>query len=79
MSEGAGQCHCEDGLQKVADVVVGGLPVAGKKKMSHLASVRGMWGNYRLVSLTLAFKEDCGAGPTDSHVLALKSQEDDWE
>ena len=57
MSGGAGQCHCEDGLQKAVDLVVGGLPVTGKKKMSHLASRRRVWGNYRLVSLTLAFRK----------------------
>lgn len=44
MSGGAGPCHYEDGLQKVVDAVVGGLPVAGKKKMSHLASRRRMSG-----------------------------------
>lgn len=54
---GAGQCHCEDGLQKVLDWTVEGLPVTGRKKVSHLASRRRMWGNYRLLSVTLALRK----------------------
>jgi len=36
----------------------GGLPVTGKKTMSHLASGRRMWGgDYRQVSLTVALRK----------------------
>lgn len=56
----AGQCPCEDGLQKAVDLRAGGLAITGKKKMSHLASRRRMWGNYRQVSLTLGFRKIVG-------------------
>lgn len=42
------------------DWMVGGLPVTGKKKMSHLASGRRMWGNDRLFRLTLALRKIVG-------------------
>lgn len=52
--------YFKDGLQKEVDLVAGWLPVTGGKKMSPLASRRRMWGNYRLVSLTLAFRNIMG-------------------
>lgn len=45
--------YCEDGLQKAVDLLAGWLQITRRKKMSHQASRRRMWGNYRLVSVSL--------------------------
>lgn len=60
---GAGQWCCEDGLQKVVDLVVGGLPVTGKKdnvtpgfKEEDVGKLQAGWPN-------LDLQEYCGVGP----------------
>lgn len=71
--------YFEDGLQKEVDLVAGWLPVTRRKKMSQPASGRRMWGNYRLVSLTLAFRNNMGQILLKAMSTLFIRQEIVWE